>query len=436
MFHLHISYTSRKSGSSSLGAVQYIARQGRYANRPDRVRMVQSLHMPAWSGGPEADCYWRAAEGKWSRINARTAIKIEFALPRGLSPLAQNQLALAMAERLSSLDAEKTTRGGKRPLTLAVHEGFGRNPHAHVVLSTSVNDGVARCQERWFRRYRREQPANGGAPRCELMKKRAWLLKVRKLWADLANRALLANGLPPSLDHRSHRDRGLATAPTKHRGPLARRIWTSACELSRADRAKMSEELEAAQLRYRLDLDQAEADHQALLAAQMVQIDELLCQHPLSSNSFIRSARWSVILLDPDISSQQALIAKTEARRKGTGLIGWVPSAWATVRSSDACWALDPQTGAAVMLARFHAVTDGTELECSEALVRIARGLDLVKPMVALAPWAPPEFRKLFDEAGIRIANREHSPILQEIHRVYGEGQPNTGSKRVGRPLR
>jgi hypothetical protein len=85
MFHLHVRYCSRDGGRSCDAAREYIAREGRYEKRGDAVRWVRSLHMPEWVEGASAPAYWSAAEGRHSRANARTALLVEFALPKQLS---------------------------------------------------------------------------------------------------------------------------------------------------------------------------------------------------------------------------------------------------------------------------------------------------------------------------------------------------------------
>jgi hypothetical protein len=161
------------------------------------------------------------------RANARLLYSVEFAVPRALDAVAQN----ALVERFIRLVTRRSVgpgRAGALPAVAAFHEGriagedrSGRepNPHVHLKLATSINDGVQRSREQWFRRANPKHPDQGGAARSSYLGSRRWLLELRKLWARLANRALRRAGLEATLDHRSYRDRGLALQPTRHLGP-------------------------------------------------------------------------------------------------------------------------------------------------------------------------------------------------------------------------
>ena len=115
---------------------------------------------------------------------------IEFALPEHLSPAQQRSLVLEYAASLSDLSAENLTAHAAVPMTMAIHEGKGRNPHIHMLVSSSIHDGIERVPGLWFARYNSKQPERGGAKRSRAMTKKSWLVRARELWAIAANRAL------------------------------------------------------------------------------------------------------------------------------------------------------------------------------------------------------------------------------------------------------
>ena len=89
-----------------------------------------------------------------------------------------------------------TSADGERlPYTLAVHRGKGENPHAHLMISERINDGIERNAAQWFRRYNGKAPEKGGARKSMATRPKDWLDQTRKDWADHANQAL-ARALP------------------------------------------------------------------------------------------------------------------------------------------------------------------------------------------------------------------------------------------------
>lgn len=123
--------------------------------------------MPAWAQD-DARRYWDAAD-RHERANGRVYREVQFALPKELSENGQRALASRFAQDLTGAE--------RLPYTLSVHRGGGRNPHAHLVISERVNDGIERPAAQWFKRHNAQDPAAGGtrksraAPRAG---RRAW----------------------------------------------------------------------------------------------------------------------------------------------------------------------------------------------------------------------------------------------------------------------
>ncbi|UUZ68771.1 MobA/MobL family protein [Polaromonas sp. P2-4] len=383
MFHLHLQYRSRDGGGSCDSARQYIAREERFAGRGDSVRWVRSLHMPTWAGGGSAAAYWKAAESKHSRANARTALFVEFALPKNLTRESQDALALQMAEQLSAMAIEDGSSIGRLPVTLAIHEGHGRNPHVHVLVSTSINDGVARDDKTWFRRFLPTKPEKGGARRSSYITKRRWVHHVRQAWARLANGALALRGLPSNLDHRSNAARGLATQPQIHLGPRIAHMARQGIGTSRgarhADIEKRNEEqlaLEASILRRRKSVRTAELNAAVLRQAELLwaamrdrEWQHALAQHPMVGGAAELKVHATALVIESDLGNTAMLREAFYKNSKAREFAAAVGPAWDTVVTDDAIWAVRPGSDHVVMTGPALAAIDGDDESSVDALI-------------------------------------------------------------------
>jgi hypothetical protein len=228
MYHLHVHRMSQALTAKAMNAFDYICRTGKYVTRGDRVRLVDGVHFPKWAVDV-IGAYWVALDRFHKRANARLLYTVEVAIPRALSVQQQNELVHKLALFVARTSSGIGGRVGV-PVAYAIHEGMrsddamtGRlpNPHVHLIVSTSIDDGVGRELLTWFLRSNSAIPKQGGAPRSKVIGGLRWLKRIRRGWARLANAAMLAAGLSTRIDHRSHRARGLETLPTRHLGPYA-----------------------------------------------------------------------------------------------------------------------------------------------------------------------------------------------------------------------
>lgn len=410
MFHLNVKYRSRDGGGSCEAAMEYIAREGRYKGRGDKVRWVQSLHMPAWAGDTTARVYWHSAEGPHSRVNARTAMLVEFAIPKQLPIEDQNALVLEMMEQLSQMGVEEPGHLARLPVTGGVHEGYGRNPHAHVLVSLSLNDWIARDELTWFRRHSPKAPEKGGARRSSYVTQRRWLYRVREAWADLANAALVRNGMKPALDHRSHAARGLATLPQIHLGPriagmLGRGVDTARGRRSRdiQEANEIALELEAQLLRRQRALHAAEMDFEATVrsreywdAKQQEEWNELLSSHPLAASAVELRKHATVVVLDVDAAARSTTPGL--ARSDELGALGKAlgPS-WDVLATSNGLWGIRPGQDSVVMLRKGLVATDGEDDESLRVVLEAVPVLGLRQPLVAVRDGLRAAAQRLLD---------------------------------------
>jgi hypothetical protein len=410
MFHLNVKYRSRDGGGSCEAAMEYIARKGRYKGRGDKVRWVQSLHMPAWADDTTARAYWHAAEGPKSRVNARTAMLVEFAIPKQLPVEDQNALVLEMMEQLSQMGIEEPGHLARLPVTGGVHEGYGRNPHAHVLLSLSLNDWIPRDELTWFRRHSPKSPENGGARRSSYVTQRRWLYRVRGAWAHLANAALARHGMKPVLDHRSHAARGLGTLPQIHLGPRIAGMLDRGVDTARGRRSRDIEEanaialeLEAQLLRRQRALHVAEMDFEAAVrsrefwhAKQQEEWTELLSSHPLTASAVDLRKYATAVVIDLDASPRSA--TPRMAHRDDVGALGKaLGPGWDALATPHGLWAIRPGQDTVVVLRKGVVATDGEDDDSLRAVLDAVPVLGLNKPLVAVRDGLRSAAQRLLD---------------------------------------
>lgn len=317
IYHLTASTGSIRNGQSARAKYDYVAREGDYAKREDKLLHAESGHMPSWAADDPA-LYWQSADD-FERANARLFKEIEFALPLELT-LEQNiALARQFAEELTG-DVD----GGKLPFTLAVHGGFDQNPHCHLVLSERVNDAIDRGPETWFKRVatgKSAKPENGGARKTAALKRTEWLEETRERWSRLANKALEAAGHDARIDHRSLADQGIARKPGEHLGPQAsafekrtgrksnRRNFIESRQAQSRDLAAKSRVTDS---RIRLARSSLYGLNKA--AVDSIKVINKLAESIRKWRDFIDSQREVVIERKPRIDVQAA-IAQSKARR-------------------------------------------------------------------------------------------------------------------------
>ena len=132
IYHFHA--TKGRRGSSAVAKFSYVTRAGKYARARDVLVHSASGRMPAWAAA-DPRRFWKAAD-TYERKNGRLFRHYEIALPLELSEAQRVAVAGEYAEHLT---AELNL-----PYSLAVHAGYGKNPHCHLVVSERMNDGMPR----------------------------------------------------------------------------------------------------------------------------------------------------------------------------------------------------------------------------------------------------------------------------------------------------
>jgi Ti-type conjugative transfer relaxase TraA len=184
----------------------YISRGGRYEERGD-LKMTESGNMPAWAAH-DASIFWQAADAH-ERANGRPYTEIEVSIPRELDDEQRVALVREFVEH---------TLGERHAYTWAIHNPAASDgleqPHAHIMFTERVNDGIARDPGQYFRRWNAQEPEKGGAGKDRYLSSRQFVRDVREEWAVTANHFMAQAGIEARIDHRSYRTLGIDLEPS------------------------------------------------------------------------------------------------------------------------------------------------------------------------------------------------------------------------------
>ncbi|MGB8417681.1 MobA/MobL family protein [Paraburkholderia sp.] len=212
----HLSIKSGRPGTAANHAT-YIAREGKHRQSLEAGDLLAMSYgnLPEWANSNPC-LFWRMSD-RYERANGAAYREYEVALPHELKLPQQQELVEQFIQ---------TTLGSK-PYQYAIHSPTGAlsghpQPHAHIMFSDRVPDGIERLPEQHFGRYNAQQPESGGCRKDSGGKDRATLreevVAVRESWARLQNCALQKNGHASLVDHRSNEARGIERDPERHLG--------------------------------------------------------------------------------------------------------------------------------------------------------------------------------------------------------------------------
>jgi len=219
MASYHLTAKIGKKGKAAAHAA-YIARDGKYSGRDryEDLEATASGNMPEWAAHNAAH-FWQAAD-EHERANGSAYREIEVALPRELTPGQRLELVQELIEQ---------ELGDKHAYQFAIHTPKAAlekddQPHAHIMYSERIRDGIERDPEHYFKRYNAKNTEKGGAKKFSggksLKELKAELLGLRERWATLQNAHLEKYGHNERVDHRSLKDQGIDREPEKHLGAI------------------------------------------------------------------------------------------------------------------------------------------------------------------------------------------------------------------------
>ena len=216
MASYHLSVKVGAKGKASAHA-EYIEREGEYKlKNNEKLEAVEHGNMPEWAQD-NPNLFWQCAD-EFERKNGSTYREIEIALPRELTPQQRKELVQTFVEQ---------ELGEQHAYTWAIHtpkasiEG-GEQPHAHIMYSERLQDGIERSPDQFFKRYNSKNPERGGCQKSNTAKtaeqRKTELVELRERFADLQNAYLEEYGHADRVDHRSLADQGIKRSPEKHLG--------------------------------------------------------------------------------------------------------------------------------------------------------------------------------------------------------------------------
>ena len=216
MASYHLSVKTGGKGKAAPHA-DYIAREDKYARENDNdIEHKESGNMPAWAAHKPSE-FWKAAD-TFERANGCTYREIEIALPRELKP--EQRLELVR-------DFVQQEIGDRHAYQFAIHnpkaaiEG-GEQPHAHIMFSERLHDGIERDPQQYFKRANTKNPERGGAKKVRFgetpTERKDYLVAQRERWATLQNDHLERYQHPDRVDARSLKAQGLEREPERHFG--------------------------------------------------------------------------------------------------------------------------------------------------------------------------------------------------------------------------
>lgn len=216
MASYHLSVKVGVKGKA-LPHADYIARQGEYKTRQgEKLEATAYGNLPDWAQD-NPSLFWQCSD-QYERQNGSSYREIEIALPRELSPEQRKDLVKDFVEQ---------ELGQRHAYSWAIHtpkasiEG-GEQPHAHIMYSERIQDGIERGPDQFFKRYNAKHPERGGCQKSNIAKsvaqRKQELVALRQRFATLQNHYLEKYQHADRVDHRSHADRGLTQTPERHLG--------------------------------------------------------------------------------------------------------------------------------------------------------------------------------------------------------------------------
>ena len=195
----------------------YISREGKYARGKDSdLEHKESGNMPAWAVHKPSE-FWKAADS-FELANGCTYREIEIALPRELKP--EQRLELVR-------DFVQQEIGDRHTYQFAIHNpkaaiDGGEQPHAHIMFSERLNDGIDRGPQQYFKRANSKAPELGGAKKARFgetqTERKGYLVAQRERWAGLQNQYLERHQHSERVDARSLKAQGVEREPERHLG--------------------------------------------------------------------------------------------------------------------------------------------------------------------------------------------------------------------------
>lgn len=191
----------------------YIAREGKYAKHNDKIEKLEATgsgNMPDWAKA-DPNFFWKMSDDK-ERKNGTSYREHVIALPRELSPEQRHDLIKAWITQ---------EIGEKHAYQYAIHNPLamdgGEQPHAHIMFSERLIDGIDRDPDQYFMRHNSKNPEKGGAKKANTPKlsaeRKAELKEQRDRWEKMCNSHLELAGSDARISMKTLKEQGIDREP-------------------------------------------------------------------------------------------------------------------------------------------------------------------------------------------------------------------------------
>lgn len=191
----------------------YIAREGKYAKHNDKTEKLEATgsgNMPDWAKA-DPNFFWKMSDDN-ERKNGTSYREHVIALPRELSPEQRQDLIKAWITQ---------EVGEKHAYQYAIHNPLamdgGEQPHAHIMFSERLIDGIERDPNQYFKRHNPKKPELGGAKKANTPKladeRKLELKEQRDRWEKLCNQHLELAGSDARISMKSLKEQGIDREP-------------------------------------------------------------------------------------------------------------------------------------------------------------------------------------------------------------------------------
>ena len=191
----------------------YIAREGKYAKHNDKIEKLEATgsgNMPDWAKA-DPNFFWKMSD-EHERKNGTSYREHVIALPRELSPEQRHEL-------IKDWIAQEI--GEKHAYQYAIHNPLamdgGEQPHAHIMFSERLIDGIDRDPDTYFKRYNSKNPERGGGKKANEPKladeRKLELKQQRDRWEKMCNSHLELAGSDARISMKSLADQGIDREP-------------------------------------------------------------------------------------------------------------------------------------------------------------------------------------------------------------------------------
>ena len=274
-YHCSVKIISRSSGRSAVGSAAYRAGEKLhneydgilhdYTRKKGIVHTEIMLPENATKEFYNRETLWNAVEQSEKRVNSQTAREVEVALPVEFSR--EEQIKLVRKYIADSFLSEGMCAD------FAIHDTGKGNPHAHIMLTTrEVNEG-------------------GFTEKNRDWNKKELLQEWRESWANYCNLEYKKKGLDIEVDHRSHAERGLETAPTVHMGAVATAMERQGIRTERGEINRQIMHENSVIFVQKSELDRLEAELSALVVERDKTIREQLAIENASRIALARESQ-------------------------------------------------------------------------------------------------------------------------------------------------